>query len=489
MESFSNVQEATRAAIIKGIANYKKAPKDRLTVSFIETRLEILEQHWQTLFNTHIEILRTVEQSEMFDSSYYKEGIYEEVEELYVDYKSMLKDNLAHLKTYSSKRHIEFNNVRLPEITIPTFSGNYLDWKPFRELFLGLVHKNKLLDATQKLYYLKSHLTGEAAELLRNVAVTAENYMSCWNKLEAMYNNQRYLANNILNRLLNQKCLASESAKDIKQLVNTTNDCLDALTNLGVDVSSWDILIVNIVSKKLDKNTRKAWELNISSEPTDELPTYEQFKQFLTGRYRCLENLDCNTDTEKDTKSSQPCQIQSFHVYSGCNKTPKVNSCLYCKSAHKIVHCTKFMKECNNYRRQFARDNGLCFICLYNNHTAKACKMHFRCHICNKQHHTLLHPSSELQSAGESSAGGGSGVTPEGSKKMLSSGVVKTRFKGNPGFDESSRNCVDFRTKAENKCKGVNNKFILTETNHNNIGKVTKEINELFIKERERRYN
>ncbi|KAL0838452.1 hypothetical protein ABMA28_016584 [Loxostege sticticalis] len=201
MESFSNVQEATRAAIIKGIANYKKAPKDLLTVSFIETRLEILEQHWQTLFNTHIEILRTVEQSEIFDSSYYKEGIYEEVEELYVNYKSMLKDNLAHLKTYSSKRHIEFNNVRLPEITIPTFSGNYLDWKPFRELFLGLVHKNKLLDATQKLYYLKSHLTGEAAELLRNVAVTAENYMSCWNKLEAMYNNQRYLANNILNRL------------------------------------------------------------------------------------------------------------------------------------------------------------------------------------------------------------------------------------------------------------------------------------------------
>lgn len=407
MESFSNVQEAIRVSILKSIANYKKTPKDRLTVSYVETRLETLEQHWQIFFQTHIEIVKTVNQPELLSSDYHNNDVYEDVEELYVDHKSLLKEQLANLKktsdlTCSSETRQPKVSFKLPEIKIPFFSGDYMEWYSFKELYTGLIHNNELLDYTQKLYYLKSYLTGDAAELLKNIAITADNYISSWEKLESMYDNKRFIVNNYLKRLFNQKTMCTESAQGIKNLISNSSDCLESIKNLGVDVSSWDILIIHVISGKLDKETKKAWELSVSSDTTDKLPTYSQFTNFLTARFRGLENIDNRTQTERVSKSVEMNHIQSFHVFSGTQETPKnVSKCFYCKSDHKIDQCKLYLHESNSNRRKFARDSGLCFICLCNDHTAKVCTMHFRCHLCKKRHHTLLHPSGKDQFVGK----------------------------------------------------------------------------------------
>ncbi|KAL0879068.1 hypothetical protein ABMA27_004032 [Loxostege sticticalis] len=337
MESMSNVQEATKASIIRAIANFKAAPKERLTAAYLETRLESLEQHWQEVLH---------------NCAYFKDHFYDEVEELYIDYKANLKEKLEIIKHTidTSKGYLESSNVKLPEIKIPLFSGNYLDWPTFSELFLGLVHKNKLLDDTQKLYYLKVHLTGEAAELLKNISITSENYRRCWKKLESEYNNKRFLVNNILNRLMGQKNSTSESAHDIKQLVGITSDCLESLKNLGLDTSSWDILIIHIISRKLDNDTRKCWELSISDS---KLPTYNQFVQFLTARFRCLENFDDRAQTMRIPKTVQSYHLQTFNL-NNVSKTISNTTCIYCKCDHKITYCKKFSEKCNSTRRKFA---------------------------------------------------------------------------------------------------------------------------------------
>lgn len=168
---------------------------------------------------------------------------------------------------------------------------------------MGLIHNNKRLDDAQKLYYLKGYLTGDAEYLLRNVNVTSENYRASWEKLESIYNNKRFLANGTLKRLFSQKALTGESATDIKRLVSTTSDCLESIKNLGIDVASWDILIIHIVSAKLDKETRRDWELKVASDPTDNLSTFNQFSEFLISRYRGLENMD--TKPDRAPKSTQ----------------------------------------------------------------------------------------------------------------------------------------------------------------------------------------
>ncbi|KAL0821468.1 hypothetical protein ABMA28_004938 [Loxostege sticticalis] len=440
----SNVQEATKASIIRAIANFKAAPKERLTAAYLETRLESLEQHWQVFFKTHFQIISTVDQEVLHNCAYFKDHFYDEVEELYIDYKANLKEKLEIVKHTidTSKGYLESSNVKLPEIKIPLFSGNYLDWPTFSELFLGLVHKNKLLDDTQKLYYLKGHLTGEAAELLKNIS----------------YNNKRFLVNNILNRLMGQKNSTSESAHDIKQLVGITSDCLESLKNLGLDTSSWDILIIHIISRKLDNDTRKCWELSISDS---KLPTYNQFVQFLTARFRCLENFVDKAQTMRIPKTVQSYHLQTFNL-NNVSKTSSNTTCKYCKCDHKITYCKKFSEKCNSTRRKFAQDNKLCFICLCKNHTAKACKTNFKCHVCKKRHHTLMHPSEKGRSVGENpSVDSESVVNTEGAAKSF---LATTTFNKNDRnverfpLKEGLRGCVDkdSRTKSEIKYKGVN---------------------------------
>ncbi|GFR11449.1 integrase catalytic domain-containing protein [Trichonephila clavata] len=54
-----------------------------------------------------------------------------------------------------------FNNIQLPR-----FNGSYHDWFNFKEQFISLIDSNNSLTDSQKLYYLKSTLTGIAKDVI-----------------------------------------------------------------------------------------------------------------------------------------------------------------------------------------------------------------------------------------------------------------------------------------------------------------------------------
>ncbi|XP_050561019.1 uncharacterized protein LOC118279624 [Spodoptera frugiperda] len=171
--------------------------------------------------------------------------------------------------------------------------------------------------------------------------------------------------------------------------MDTTSDCLNALTNLDIDVTSWDIIIVHIVTSKLDPDSRKDWELKVTSNvDSDELPTFEQLKEFLTARYRALEFLG--------TRSSKNivCKERVFHTAANTTKV-----CPVCHSSeHKIRNCKQFVNKDVDIRRKFVQDHNLCFNCLGYNHSARLCKCTASCQICKRRHHSLLHPKGERES-------------------------------------------------------------------------------------------
>lgn len=304
MEASINLQIDQNDRIAKAYSNYKKSPKERITPSYIETRLENLEQMWQQFSRMHMQLLTSTDREGLKNTAYMKDDLYDVTNELYMDYKGDLKNALSNLiprpsegssnSSSSSSAMSKSNQVRLPKITIPTFSGKYTEWTSFRDLFISLIHNNKDIDDVQKLHYLKGHLTGEAEQLLRHKPITSECYSQCWAQLESRYNNKQYLGNCILKRFFSQKTLLTESATDIKNLLDCTTETLDALKGLGINTSSWDIIIIFIVSQKLDAESRKLWEGKVSESVSlsQELPTLEQFKDFLLTRYHALEFLE-----------------------------------------------------------------------------------------------------------------------------------------------------------------------------------------------------
>lgn len=76
-------------------------------------------------------------------------------------------------------------DVKLPRMNLPSFGGNILEWPSFFDLFESAVHRNVSLQDSQKLYFLKTNLVGEAAALISHLRIEDANYAPALAKLKA----------------------------------------------------------------------------------------------------------------------------------------------------------------------------------------------------------------------------------------------------------------------------------------------------------------
>ena len=74
------------------------------------------------------------------------------------------------------EREVFEQNVRLPKFSLPTFSGNFLQWKGFWDSFLAAVYNKSSVSSINKFYYLKSNLEGQALVAVSGFELSKENY-------------------------------------------------------------------------------------------------------------------------------------------------------------------------------------------------------------------------------------------------------------------------------------------------------------------------
>ena len=69
-------------------------------------------------------------------------------------------------------------NTRLPPIELCNFSGEIQDFENFSNPSEYLILNNDSFDAIHKFYYLKGHLTGDAAKISDKLAITSQFFCS-----------------------------------------------------------------------------------------------------------------------------------------------------------------------------------------------------------------------------------------------------------------------------------------------------------------------
>ena len=86
------------------------------------------------------------------------------------------------------------------------------------------------------------------------------------------------------------------------------------------------------------------------------------------------------TDNKHQKKDKERKQVNSFH-----NSTPK--------SPDKRKETIKFKWKTAIERKNFVKEQKLCFNCLSKVHMLKECQSEFRCYAdgCRQKYHTLLH--------------------------------------------------------------------------------------------------
>lgn len=369
----------------------------------IITRLEVLELNWNKFQMEH-ESLCQGDNGTLKDQPYMKTKMLERCQEFYIQARASLmsqRDEMDTSRPITGTSLVNSPTVgssvshrsALPKITIPQFSGDYQSWISFRDLFSSLISNNHELNNVEKMHYLKTSLTGEAARLISNISISEENFIRAWETLTSRYENRRYLISAQLDKLSNIKPLRHRSSRDLSSFLTNITESLGALRILGCPVHHWEIILLHQFVKLLDTETCEIWENKLGSSMDS--PTFAQFEEFLTGRIRTVENLErrsSNSIPSKERSSfvlsrNQP-QIKA-HISSAPNMEQS-NLCIICNMQHRLDKCPSYQNKTRSQRREFVYSQRLCYNCL-NNHAVINCPTTRRCFKCGKKHHTSLH--------------------------------------------------------------------------------------------------
>lgn len=322
----------------------------------------------------------------------------QEFEEVYFSYLAKAKFLIQSLKPDSKgipspqpvpqPQQSDLNDfIKLPEIILPTFSGEFKDWLEFRETFDALINASSL-KPIQKYKYLRSCLRDGALEVVNSVEYTGEKYALAWSLLCQRYNNTRLLVNNHLKSLFETAAIKAESASALRSLIDNITKHLRCLRSLNIPTNEWDHVVIYFMSAKLPTNLQKKWEERIDS---NELPSLQDFKTFLRKHADLLESMGTRGS---DEQNSQSAFAKKTLVATSTSATPHPArysvTCPQCKGRHYINQCTKFLALSVLERIRAAKRFRLCTNCLGSSHATPNCRSTL-CKYCKGKHHSLLH--------------------------------------------------------------------------------------------------
>lgn len=220
----------TKRGTIKGqltrFANFIKLFKPATSKAFeLQSRLEKIECLWNEFFAIQTEI-------EKLDVSEDQQLEREDFENNYFTAVGTAKDLIAQTQVFdtnlasgqnannvlSQNDNLKFSNVKLPKISLVSYSGAPNKWTQFYDTFSSLVDNNKSLSNVQKFHYLQDTLKDSAAEVIEGLELTDANYDVAWSLLKERFQNKKLIINSHMQQLFNLSSISKASASALRQL-------------------------------------------------------------------------------------------------------------------------------------------------------------------------------------------------------------------------------------------------------------------------------
>nr|CAH7752297.1 unnamed protein product [Callosobruchus chinensis] len=296
------------------------------------------------------------------------------------------------------------NFVKLRPIDIPTFDGTPETWLEFRDSFKSMVHENSGLDNIQKYHHLRACLQGKAAQVIKSVDFTADDYPVAYQALLERYDNPRKLIDNHVKSLFQMEKINKASSNGLRTLIDSFCKHLLALKKVGKNVDDWNTLIIHLLVTKLDDTTLGEWEKYCDIKDIRDEPQFDDLKKFLLNRADFLERFE----SKKVNESRESWRFEKSRNKSHSLVGTEVK-CPVCNKQHSIQNCSNFLKMTAHNRLEQVKKLHLCINCLKSGHYTKQCRSTC-CKTCGKKHHSSLHfennssRNDESPSTGESNS-------------------------------------------------------------------------------------
>lgn len=419
-----------KGSVTRIITFLDKFDKEKGSAAELITRLENLENKWSEYEHVFLQLASLDENDQTTIQDELNSDL-EEFETMFYSAQSKLtgliaimsnssltsiSHALSHNTSNSANSRFSTNSpaVKLPVISLPTFSGCYESWFSFHDTFVSLIDSNPSLSEIQKFYYLKSCLKDEAEYLLQSIDVTNDNYKIAWKLLKERFEDKQLIISKTVEALINPDYIKKESAIELRHLLDSTVKHLRVLSQLGEPTAHWDTLIIHIVLSRVDPITRREWESRDTTSITNPVK-FDTLSTFLSNRCKMLESVQSHqqfqtlksttasqsTDNQHSTNTSKPSSPKSFTATSTTNQnlsslkpesviSKEPLNCKICNADHLIHNCEILLKMDVVDRITEVKKGNLCLNCLRYGHFISQCTSS-KCRKCNQTHNTILH--------------------------------------------------------------------------------------------------
>nr|XP_018895666.1 PREDICTED: uncharacterized protein LOC109029600 [Bemisia tabaci] len=288
--------------------------------------------------------------------------------------------------------------VKLPTIRLPKFDGSIEQWASFYDLFTSLIDENPDLSRVTKLQYLRLSLSENAAKLIQYLETTDDNYEIALSLLKNKFDSPRRAMKRHWAILCDYTKLLKDKPIELGKLVDTFNQHLRALENLGAPVDQWSVPVISLILSKISSETAEKWEFTLKD---NSMPPYSNLLNYLEKKAHSVDfstSFETSSSTTEDSSQGKQKSTKNSHQrdksFSITKSSSQPNSftklCVLCTDKHPLYLCEKFKKKTTDERRKFVSEKSLCFNCLKANHGRDSCRCPFRCKNCGDKHNTLL---------------------------------------------------------------------------------------------------
>ncbi|XP_062713603.1 uncharacterized protein LOC134290470 [Aedes albopictus] len=381
-------------AMFDEILKFSQSMNEGTTAIQVSIRLDKLEELWETISEAIVEVEAHEDYADDDDEC---TKVRVKFVQRYFAVKSALLEKAKEVEDVplnqscsleASQSQSTLDHVRLPQIKLQTFSGDFDEWLSFRDLYTSLIHWKTDLPDVEKFHYLKGCLTGEAKALIDPLAITKANYQVAWDTLTKRYNDSKLLKRRQVQALSKLPMLTKESASELQSLLEGFERIIQNLDQLVQPQDYKDLLLVDIIGSRLDPVTRRGWEEYSATQPQDSI---KDLIDFLQKRIRVLGSLPSkpanlkgdSTTLSKSKKFSVPRVSHSAVQASG-------GRCVACSESHPLYQCPAFQRLTVSARDKILRNHSLCRNCFRRGHQASECSSRFVCRNCKAKHHTMV---------------------------------------------------------------------------------------------------
>ena len=298
-------------------------------------------------------------------------------------------------------------SMSLPDVQVPTFNGDPIDYCYFVRSFQNLIETKTSSDSA-RLFYLVQYTSGEVQDLMRSCLSMKpqEGYKEATRLLKEKYGQNYKIATTYVDRLVQFPIIKAEDGHALQQFSVLLISCKNTLKEIGYlgKVENPDCLLKII--GKLPFALRLKWRDladDITSNKSREI-TFDDVVKFVEKRARALNHpifgkLNNDSNRSKLNKLQDPkLQDPKTRFNFGVDYRPNESKvkCMMCEGDHILPRCNRFKSESLDGRLKFVRKKGLCYNCLFQGHMVNSCPKNSFCKVtgCQSKHSTFLHPRS-----------------------------------------------------------------------------------------------